>query len=98
MATQDLSTKKQSFMARYSAAAEAFLRSREVLAALHREWLANDYADIIVQDDITSGALLHLTPAIMAGGMFAQEQLELHLTNGQPIQGEYQTNWNALVG
>jgi len=97
VAAQDLTNKKQAFMARYVAAAADLLRARELLRALHNEWSANGYATTIVQDDVQSGSLLHLTPAIMAGGFYAEEQLEAYMTNQPVLQGDYQTNWNALV-
>ena len=97
-AQQDLTNKKQNFMSRYVQAAQDLLVAREKLRALHNEWEANGYSSTIVQGDIQSGGLLHLTPAIMAGGFYAEEQLEAYMTNQPVATGDYQTNWNALVG
>jgi hypothetical protein len=98
MADQDLSNKKQTFMARYVQIATEFVKTYEQLRALKDEWVSNGYATGIVQADINSGALLHLTPAIMATGMDAQEQLVHYMAGELVTRDDWQAAWHALVG
>lgn len=94
MAAQDLTSKKQAFMARAVAAAAALQAAREQLKALADEWTNNGYSGGIVQADIQSGSLLHLTPTLLANLMNSQAALETGTWNG--VASNW-TNVNAMI-
>lgn len=98
MAAQDLTNKKQSFMTRYVAAVREFLDARDKLRSLRSEWDAQGYSSGIVQNDISQGGHLHLTPTVMGDAFNAQTQLENLLGNVAVTQGAWGTNLFKVAG